>query len=49
MESVCEKWCYYVENQQTDYPSCGPDMPEFEPRGCPRGLHFHGMNIVHLE
>lgn len=21
------------ENQQIDYPSCGPDMPEFEPRG----------------
>lgn len=28
------------ENQQTDYPSCGPDMPEFEPRGCPRGASF---------
>lgn len=28
------------ENQQTDYPSTGPDMPEFEPRGCPRGASF---------
>ncbi len=28
------------ENQATDYPSCGPDMPEFEPRGCPRGASF---------
>ncbi|TSI10666.1 nitrate reductase subunit alpha [Lysinibacillus sp. BW-2-10] len=28
------------ENQQTDYPSCGPDMPDFEPRGCPRGATF---------
>ena len=28
------------ENQQIDYPSCGPDMPEFEPRGCPRGASF---------
>ncbi|RNF41177.1 nitrate reductase subunit alpha [Planococcus salinus] len=28
------------ENQQIDYPSCGPDMPEFEPRGCPRGATF---------
>ncbi|MBM6629009.1 nitrate reductase subunit alpha [Mammaliicoccus vitulinus] len=28
------------ENQQVDYPSCGPDMPEFEPRGCPRGASF---------
>src|SRR5699024_10683641 len=23
--------------QATDYPSPGPDMPEYEPRGCPRG------------
>ncbi|MDU2065849.1 MAG: nitrate reductase subunit alpha [Sporomusaceae bacterium] len=28
------------ENQQTNYPSTGPDMPEFEPRGCPRGASF---------
>lgn len=28
------------ENQSTDYPSTGPDMPEFEPRGCPRGASF---------
>lgn len=28
------------ENQATDYPSTGPDMPEFEPRGCPRGASF---------
>ncbi|MGB9802338.1 nitrate reductase subunit alpha [Desulfofundulus sp.] len=28
------------ENQRTDYPSTGPDMPEFEPRGCPRGASF---------
>ena len=28
------------ENQQTDYPTTGPDMPEFEPRGCPRGASF---------
>ena len=28
------------ENQQIDYPSCGPNMPEFEPRGCPRGASF---------
>lgn len=28
------------ENQQIDYPSCGADMPEFEPRGCPRGATF---------
>lgn len=28
------------EHQATDYPTCGPDMPEFEPRGCPRGASF---------
>jgi nitrate reductase alpha subunit len=28
------------ENQQIDYPSTGPDMPDFEPRGCPRGASF---------
>ncbi|WP_407638889.1 nitrate reductase subunit alpha [Bacillus niameyensis] len=28
------------ETQQTDYPSNGPDMPEFEPRGCQRGASF---------
>ncbi|OAT85876.1 nitrate reductase subunit alpha [Desulfotomaculum copahuensis] len=28
------------ENQCTDYPSTGPGMPEFEPRGCPRGAGF---------
>ena len=37
-------WKVYVkdgiitwETQQTDYPSVGPDSPEYEPRGCPRG------------
>jgi nitrate reductase / nitrite oxidoreductase, alpha subunit len=40
-------WKIYVKNgiitwetQQTDYPSNGPDMPEYEPRGCPRGASF---------
>jgi nitrate reductase / nitrite oxidoreductase, alpha subunit len=28
------------ETQQTDYPSAGPDSPEYEPRGCPRGASF---------
>ena len=28
------------ETQQTDYPSNGPDVPEYEPRGCPRGASF---------
>src|SRR5579883_3504469 len=40
-------WQVYVkdgiitwETQQTDYPSAGPDSPEYEPRGCPRGASF---------
>ncbi|MGE5672845.1 MAG: nitrate reductase subunit alpha [Mycobacterium leprae] len=28
------------ETQATDYPSLGPDFPEYEPRGCPRGASF---------
>ncbi len=28
------------ETQATDYPSLGPDTPEYEPRGCPRGASF---------
>lgn len=40
-------WQVYVkdgiitwESQCTDYPSTGPTMPEYEPRGCPRGAAF---------
>lgn len=28
------------ETQQTDYPRTRPDMPNHEPRGCPRGASF---------
>jgi nitrate reductase / nitrite oxidoreductase, alpha subunit len=28
------------ETQQVDYPSTGPNMPEYEPRGCQRGASF---------
>jgi nitrate reductase alpha subunit len=28
------------ETQQTDYPTNGPDAPDYEPRGCPRGASF---------
>src|SRR5699024_5720862 len=28
------------ETQQTDYPSTGPGMPDYEPRGCPRGARL---------
>jgi len=40
-------WKVYVkdglitwETQALDYPSNGPDMPDYEPRGCPRGASF---------
>ncbi|MEJ2364558.1 MAG: nitrate reductase subunit alpha, partial [Deltaproteobacteria bacterium] len=40
-------WDVYVKNgivvwetQRGDYPSCGPDLPDHEPRGCPRGATF---------
>jgi nitrate reductase / nitrite oxidoreductase, alpha subunit len=40
-------WNVYVkegmitwESQAVDYPSVGPEMPEYEPRGCPRGASF---------
>ncbi len=28
------------ENQETRYPETDPNMPDFEPRGCPRGASF---------
>src|SRR3954466_7973835 len=31
---------HHLGAQQTDYPSVGPDRPEYEPRGCPRGAAF---------
>ncbi|MCF8105220.1 MAG: nitrate reductase subunit alpha, partial [Desulfohalobiaceae bacterium] len=40
-------WDVYVKNglimwevQATDYPDCGPGLPDHEPRGCPRGCTF---------
>ncbi|EAY5156532.1 nitrate reductase subunit alpha, partial [Salmonella enterica] len=40
-------WKIYVknglvtwENQQTDYPRTRPDLPNHEPRGCPRGASY---------
>ncbi|WIM69507.1 nitrate reductase subunit alpha [Corynebacterium suedekumii] len=40
-------WKVYVkdgvitwESQAVDYPATGPDMPDYEPRGCPRGASF---------
>ena len=45
LRGLCS-WKDYVngiitwESQQTDYPSVGPDRPDYEPRGCPRGAAF---------
>lgn len=40
-------WKVYVkdgvitwESQAVDYPTTGADMPDYEPRGCPRGASF---------
>ncbi|GGE50408.1 nitrate reductase subunit alpha [Pullulanibacillus camelliae] len=40
-------WKVYVkdgiiteETQQTDYPTTGPNFPDYEPRGCPRGASY---------
>lgn len=40
-------WNVYVkdgiitwETQRVDYPGTGPEMPDYEPRGCPRGATF---------
>ncbi|MFB6491062.1 MAG: nitrate reductase subunit alpha [Thermoproteus sp. AZ2] len=41
------RWMVYVkdgmvvwEHQAVDYPTNGPDFPDYEPRGCPRGASF---------
>lgn len=46
-------WNIYVKNgivtwegQNLNYPSTGPDMPDFEPRGCPRGPVFLGTSTA---
>ncbi|MDY0042661.1 MAG: molybdopterin-dependent oxidoreductase, partial [Desulforhabdus sp.] len=40
-------WNVYVkdgiivwETQKTDYPGTGPNLPDYEPRGCPRGATY---------
>lgn len=40
LENLCEKWSGDWETQQTDYPRTRPDMPNHEPRGCPRGASY---------
>jgi hypothetical protein len=46
LHGVCSRNVYIKdgiitwETQQTDYPSVGPDMPEYEPRGYPRTASF---------
>ena len=34
------KWPGDWETQQTDYPRTRPDLPNHEPRGCPRGASY---------
>lgn len=34
------KWSGDWEIQQTDYPRTRPDLPNHEPRGCPRGASY---------
>ena len=45
-------WNIYVkngvvawENQATDYPETPDDMPDYEPRGCPRGATFFLVSL----
>lgn len=40
LEDICQRRHNHLGNQQTVYPTHGPDMPEYEPRGCPRGASF---------
>jgi hypothetical protein len=47
-------WNVYVkdglitwESQAVDYLSTGPDMPEYEPRGCPRGASRLDLGRAH--
>ncbi len=45
-------WKIYVKNglvtretQQTDYPRTRPDLPNHEPRGCPRGASYSSVSL----
>ncbi len=45
-------WKSYVKNglvtwetQQTDYPRTRPDLPNHEPRGCPRGASYSWVSL----
>lgn len=37
------KTVWSQETQQTDYPRTRPDLPNHEPRGCPRGASYPGI------
>ncbi len=48
-------WKVYVkdgiitwETQQTDYPSVGPDSPEYEPRGCAPSVVLAAAAVMRL-
>ena len=54
-------WKIYVKNglitwetQLTDYPETRPDLPNHEPRGCPRGASYSwymysaNLSLIHI-
>ncbi len=47
LENLRQKtvWSHW-ETQQTDYPRTRPDLPNHEPRGCPRGASYSGIFTV---
>ncbi len=40
LEDFRQEWLITSEIQQTDYPRTLPDLPNHEPRGCPRGAQY---------
>ncbi len=43
LENLRQKRSGDREPQQTDYPRTRPDLPNHEPRGCPRGASYSGI------
>ena len=44
LEYICERWNCDLGRTELNYPTTGPDMPDFEPRGCPRERVFLGIS-----
>lgn len=40
LENLRQNGLVTRETQQTDYPRTRPDLPNHEPRGCPRGASY---------